>query len=60
MTSTSTTPSSSSFAYVECDVPAEQTLSEWRDARNAASQAERRVRRAERLARLWRRPRWAT
>lgn len=29
---TSTTPSSTStcFAYVECDVPAAQTLAEWR------------------------------
>lgn len=56
---TSTTPSSTSFAYIDCDVPAEQTLAEWRRDRNAARHAERRARRPFRMPRL-RRVRWAT
>jgi len=56
---TSTAPSSTSFAYIDCDIPDGQTLVEWRRDRNAARRAERRVRRTFRLPRL--RPlRWAT
>jgi len=56
---TSPTPSSHTFAYNDCDVPAEQTLTEWRRDRNAARRAERAARRPVRLPRL-RRARWAT
>lgn len=55
---TSTPPSSTCFAYIECDVPGEQTLAEWRRDRNATPSAERRPRRSLKLLRL--RPvRWA-
>jgi hypothetical protein len=54
-----TTPSSNAFAYIDCDVPGEQTLAEWRRERDEARRAERRPRRAIRLPRL-RSPRWAT
>ena len=56
---TPTTRSSTSFAYIDCDVPAEQTLAEWRRERDAARRAERTARRRFRLPRL-RRARWAT
>jgi hypothetical protein len=49
---TSSAPSSTSFAYIQCDVPAEQTLVEWRRDRDAARAAERAVRRTMRQ-RLW-------
>lgn len=56
---TSTAPSSTSFAYIESDVPDGQTLVERRRDRVAARRAERPVRRTFRLPRL--RPlRWAT
>jgi hypothetical protein len=55
---TSTTPASTAFAYIDCDVPAEQTLVEWRREREAARQATRRARRPFRMPRL-RRARWA-
>ena len=58
MTST-TTPSATAFAYVESDVPAEQTLVEWRRERHAARQAERRARGTFRVPRV-RKLRWAT
>ena len=51
-------PTSTSFAYVESDIPAEQTLVEWRRDREAQRAAERRSRRGLRL-RLWL-ARWAT
>ena len=43
------TPSSTAFLYVEADIPADQTLAEWRRERHAARQAQRRPRRAFRL-----------
>lgn len=46
---TSTTPSSTAFAYIECDIPAEQTLVEWRRERDAARRAERPARRLLRI-----------
>jgi hypothetical protein len=56
---TSTAPASTSFAYIDCDIPDGQTLVEWRRDRVAARRAERPVRRTFRLPRL--RPlRWAT
>jgi hypothetical protein len=58
-TMTSTTPSATAFAYVESDIPDEQTLVEWRRERQAARQAERRTRRVIRLPRALR-MRWAT
>lgn len=51
---TTPTPSSTAFAYVETDVPAEQTLAEWRRERHAARKDERPARRWLRLVR------WAT
>lgn len=54
-----TTPSSSAFAYIDCDVPAEQTLTDWRRDRDAARRAPRRKRRSIRLGRALR-LRWAT
>ena len=56
---TSTTPSATAFLYVESDIPAEQTLVEWRRERQAARQTERRPRRTFRLPWM-RRLRWAT
>lgn len=56
---TTSTPSSTSFAYIDCDVPAEQTLADWRRDRDAARRAQRRPRRALRLSRMPR-LRWAT
>lgn len=56
---TTTTPSSTSFAYIDCDVPEEQTLADWRRDREAARRAQRRPRRALRLSRMLR-LRWAT
>jgi hypothetical protein len=54
-----TTPSSTAFAYIDCDVPGEQTLVEWRRDRDAARRAQRRPRRTVRVPRLLR-VRWAT
>lgn len=56
---TSTTPSSNAFAYIDCDIPAGQTLAEWRRERDAARRAGRRPRRSIRIPTL-RRARWAT
>ncbi len=56
---TSTTPSSTAFAYIDRDVPDGQTLAEWRRERNAARRAARREPRLLRLLRP-RRARWAT
>jgi len=57
---TSTAPSSTSFAYIECDIPGEQTLVEWRRDLDAARRAERRVRRPFfQFPRVWA-ARWAT
>jgi hypothetical protein len=56
---TPTSPSSTSFAYIDSDVPDGQTLVEWRRDRDAARRAQRRPRRALRLPRLLR-VRWAT
>ena len=42
-------PTSTSFAYVESDIPAGQTLAEWRRDRELQRAAERRVRRSLRL-----------
>ena len=61
-TMTSTAPLTSadliptSVAYVESDIPAGQTLVEWRRELDAARRAERRTRRAFRLPRLVRAP----
>ncbi|HEV2786506.1 MAG TPA: hypothetical protein VGV67_08975 [Solirubrobacteraceae bacterium] len=55
---TSTAPSSTAFLYVEADVPAGQTLVEWRRERHLARQAAR-ARRSFRLP-FPRRLRWAT
>ena len=54
---TSTTPASHAFSYIDCDVPADQTLAEWRRERDAARRAERPARRTWRRPRL--RLRWA-
>ena len=54
---TSTSPSSHAFAYIETDVPADQTLVEWRREREAARRAERRPRRIWHIPTL--RLRWA-
>lgn len=51
-------PASTSFAYIECDIPGEQTLAEWRDAREAARRAA--ALRAPRFFRLPRSLRWAS
>lgn len=56
---TSTTPSSTAFSYIDCDVPGDQTLAEWRRERAEARRAEDRPRRSIRLPFL-RVPRWAT
>lgn len=56
-------PTSTSFAYVECDVPEGQTLVEWRLELDAARRAERdanRTLRLPRLSRLSRVPRLRT
>jgi hypothetical protein len=50
-----TTPPSNDFDYIDCEVPAEQTLTEWRRERAAVERAERRPRRLCRMAR----ERWA-
>jgi hypothetical protein len=55
----STASTSTSFAYIECDIPGEQTLVEWRRDLDAARQAERRVRRPLIFPRIWP-TRWAT
>jgi hypothetical protein len=55
---TSPTHPSNAFAYIDCDVSADQTLAEWRRDRNAARRDER-PRRSFRLPRL-RRARWTT
>jgi len=52
---TSKNPPSTAFSYVDCDIPAEQTLAEWRRERDAALQAKRRPRGIMRTARK----RWA-
>jgi hypothetical protein len=49
------TPPSNDFVYIDCEVPAEQTLVEWRRERAAVELAERRPRRLCRMAR----DRWA-
>jgi hypothetical protein len=49
--SMTTKPSPTAFTYIDCDVPAEQTLVEWRRERDAVRQAQRRPRRLRRLAR---------
>ncbi len=56
---TTRTPSSNAFAYIDCDVPAEQTLADWRRDRDAARRPQRRPRRIIRLSRVLR-LRWAT
>jgi hypothetical protein len=38
---TSNAPSPHSFSYIDCDVPAGKTLTEWRREREAARRAER-------------------
>jgi hypothetical protein len=48
-------PTSTAFVYIDCDVPAEQTLAEWRRERDTAEPAQRRPLRLRRLAR----ERWA-
>ncbi len=59
LTTTLNSASSLSFAYVECDVPPEQTLVEWRRERDAARRAERTARRPLPLTRRLL-GRWAT
>lgn len=54
---TSNAPASTSFLYIECDIPAEQTLLQWRRERDAARAAARRPRRSLRM--LWP-ARWST
>ena len=49
---TCTAPTQMSLNYVECDVPGEQTLSDWRRELDAAGRAERRARRLFWLPRL--------
>ena len=56
---TSTAPTQMSFDDVECDVPGEQTLTDWRHELDAARRAGRRARRPFWLPRL-RRMRWAS
>lgn len=46
---TSTPPPSNSFSYIDCDVPGDQTLAEWRRERDQARRAEHRPRRSIRL-----------
>jgi len=50
-----TKPSSTAFAYIDCDVPGEQTLVEWRRERDAVRGAQRPPRRLRGMAR----ERWA-
>ena len=50
-----TKPPSNAFVYIDCDVPGEQTLTEWRRERDAVEAAERRPRRLRSMAR----ERWA-
>jgi hypothetical protein len=61
---TSTALSSTSFAYIDCDIPDGQTLVEWRLELDAARRAERRASRTFRMPRLPRMPRlrpvWST
>jgi hypothetical protein len=47
------------FNYVECDVPGEQTLADWRHELEAARRAPRRARRPAWMPRLLR-ARWAS
>ncbi len=46
---TFTVLASTSFAYIACDVPAEQTLVEWRREQHAARRTQRPARRRLRL-----------
>lgn len=46
---TPSSPASTAFAYIDCDVPAGQTLAEWRRERDAARRAERPPRRLLRI-----------
>ena len=55
----SNAPSATAFLYAEADIPADQTLVEWRRERHVARQAQPRPRRSFRL-RLPRLARWAT
>jgi hypothetical protein len=48
---TSKNPPSTAFSYVDCDIPAEQTLVAWRRERAGVRQAQRRPRRLRRIAR---------
>jgi hypothetical protein len=54
---TSIAPTSTSFAYIQCDIPEGQTLVEWRLELDAARRAERDARRTFRMPRLPRLPR---
>jgi len=56
---TSTALNHMSFNYVECDVPGEQTLADWRHELDAARRAQRRARRPFWMP-LLRRARWAS
>ncbi len=56
---TTPTPSSNDFAYIDCDVPGEQSLADWRRDRDAARRAQRPAPRIIRLSRVLR-LRWAT
>ncbi len=56
---TSTALNYMSFNYVECDVPGEQTLADWRHDLDAARRAQRPARRPFWMA-LLRRVRWAS
>lgn len=47
---TPSSPASTAFAYIDCDVPAGQTLAEWRRERDAARRAERPPRRLLRIS----------
>jgi hypothetical protein len=46
---------SNAFTYIDCDIPGDQTLAEWRRERDAVRLAQRRPRRLRRMAR----ERWA-
>lgn len=46
-----TKPPSNAFDYVDCDVPPEQTLAEWRRERDAVRLAQRLPRRLRRMVR---------
>jgi hypothetical protein len=53
---TSTTPSHHCFSYIDCDVPADQTLAEWRREREQSRRAARRRRRIRLISPLRLRP----